>query len=95
MKVTIKRTGGFAGLDQTVASLDSERLPRDAAEELRRQVSALVAASARPEPIGADLLHYHVTISDEGPARTVTVVDEGDPEAPPMKHLQALLALAG
>ena len=92
MKVTIKRSGGFAGLNQTLAAIDSDELSDRAADRLRQELMRL-SASLRPADIGADQLHYDVEIAGDGPPRRISVVDDGHPEAPPMKHIEAILSL--
>ncbi len=92
MKVTIKRRGGFAGLNETLAAIDSDDLPGPAADRLRQELMRL-AASLRPPDVGADQLHYDVEIAGDGPPRRLSIVDDGHPEAAPMKHVQAILGL--
>lgn len=94
MKVTIRRSGGYAGIDQTVAAIDSDDLPAPAADRLRQELMRLTA-TLRPDDIGADQLHYEVEIAGDGPPRRLSVLDDGRPEAPPMKHIEAILGLQG
>lgn len=94
MKVTIKRSGGLAGLNETLAAIDSEHLSGAAVDRLRQELMRLTA-SLRPADIGADLLRYDVEIDGDGPPRRLTVFDDGHPETAPMKHIEAILALGG
>ncbi|RCV48652.1 protealysin inhibitor emfourin [Marinitenerispora sediminis] len=63
MRVVIERTGGFAGIEEEVASYDTEHLAAEDAAEVRRAVERIAAASAREESteVGADLVNYRIT----------------------------------
>lgn len=97
MKISIKKLGGFAGIEEMLASVDSDRLPKATAGEIRNHLRELSALSTRTsKPVGADQFHYEIEITETGVApRTVSVIDEGDPNHPAMKHVAALLELAG
>ncbi len=96
MKIEIKRAGGFAGVDEKLASVDSSTLPTAAADELRDLVTRLSARCAeRPESVGADRFRYEIRGVEPGAEpRTLTVVDEGDPDDPAMKLVRGILDLA-
>lgn len=80
MRVMIERTGGFAGLQETVAAYDTEDLPEQEAAKVYDAVAALRAATARGEPseVGADLMTYRITVGD-GPGQVYTVPEEPSP----------------
>ena len=86
MIITVKSSGGFAGLEETpVAQVDTATLPA----ELRQRIEDRVAALFAQEPvIGSDMMQYHIEIEDESGHREITVMDEGDPQGP----IQGLLA---
>lgn len=96
MKIAIRRTGGFAGIEERLAELDDAALPQHAAAELRDRVRRLSAWCARrPESPGADRLRYEVELAEPGAApRTLAVTDEGEDE-PGVALVRELLALAG
>ena len=96
MKITITRLGGFAGITETLASLDTSEFAPGIAEQLKQHVRTLAAIFAgTPQPLGKDQFRYEIQIVELGSApRTLTVIDEGRPDAPTMKALSALLALA-
>ena len=55
MRLTIKKTGGFAGIVQTLASLDTERMPKAAADHVRKHVEEISTLAAQAsESLGAD-----------------------------------------
>ena len=102
MTIDIERTGGFAGVEEKLATLDSSSLSPQAAAELRGLVARLSAWCAQnAESAGADRFRYEIAITEPptpgetGPAtQTLTVIDEGDPEHAPVKLVLALLDLA-
>jgi hypothetical protein len=95
--INIKRQGGFAGIEQHLVSVETKDLPQGAAEQLLEHLGKLTDLVAQaPPPTGADQFQYKVGISEAGVTpRTLTVVDTGDAGNPAMKHLSAILDLAG
>jgi hypothetical protein len=95
MQITIERHGGFAGLDEHLAAVDVDTLPKPVADQLRERVAQLATLTAQsPTPVGADQFLYKIGIVEPGAQpRTLTVVDEGDPEQPLMKQVRAILDL--
>ncbi len=102
MTVDIERTGGFAGVEEKLAALDSSTLSPQAAAELRGLVARLSAWCAQnPESVGSDRFRYEIAIGESlkpgeacAATRTLTVIDEGDPEHAPVKLVLAILDLA-
>jgi hypothetical protein len=87
VRIVIKRTGGYGGAGHT-ATVDTLRLDPGRArqiEQLADQASA--GAAQRTEPVGADLLRYDIKIQDGGKTRTLSFIDDGSPDAGPMKRL--------
>lgn len=89
MKVTIKRSGGYAGLGQeTVAAVDTGVLSRPQAQRIESAVRNLEHAES---PVGADMMRYDIEIGDEqGTSRSLTFLDDGDPQNPLRELLQAV-----
>lgn len=94
MKVDIKRTGGFAGLNQPLVSVDLATLPKETADRLEQQIGDLASLVARGQgSVGADHLQYEIQLTDSSGrlTRKIVVLDEGAPDAPAMRRLNALL----
>lgn len=73
MRVSVVRSGGFAGIEQRVGALDTADLPPHAAAEVTAAVENVAAAA--PE-VGADLVTYTVTVTDDDDGqRTYSVSD--------------------
>jgi len=94
MKVTLRRSGGFAGLNLR-SEVDASQLGAKKAAELQRLVSRLpagqppraAAAAARPMP---DAMQYEVTVDDGSGPRTLRGSDGAMPD-----ELQALVDWIG
>lgn len=89
MRVEIKRSGGFAGLTETlVPATEANNAVR---EHLARLESLLAKAKATA---GADFQRYEIATSEDGgPRRALTVVDDGHEDTPIMVELRAILGL--
>jgi Emfourin len=81
MKILVRRTGGFAGLAETLYDVDTSTLAASAASELERKLSSLEAAvrsqGAAPPRAGADFFNYEISITDQQGERSLTVADDG------------------
>ncbi|AEV83534.1 hypothetical protein ACWT_2907 [Actinoplanes sp. SE50] len=80
MRVSLASHGGMAAAITSRLPprvLDADRLPRDAAQELRRLVAAATAdpGGAAPSPRARDAMTYTVTIDDGPRSTTLTASD--------------------
>jgi hypothetical protein len=90
MRITVKRTGGFAGLTENIADLDTSTLESGTAEKVAAKVReigffdypAVMAAGA----VGADMYQYEITVTD-GPRHHSVAFSEGALEAAPLLDL--------
>jgi Emfourin len=95
MFIRVRRTGGFAGIDEEVGSVDTASLAPDTRDELERlvQETDFFALPAAVEgEVGADQFRYEVTVEDGIRAHTVTFV--GD-EGPQVAALRRIVSAAG
>jgi len=81
MKILVRRTGGFAGLSETLYEVDTSSLASSAAAELERKVRGL-ESTARSQgvatpPAGADFFNYEISLTDQQGQRTFVVTDDG------------------
>jgi hypothetical protein len=83
MHIAVKRSGGFAGLDEA-AEVDTDKVDSSSTlqlQELVRQARLIDRPAAGVDaPIGADMLRCTITVTDGGWQRTITFVEEGRPE---------------
>lgn len=94
MRVSIRRSGGFAGLVEELGSIEVERLPAPEAAMVRAHLAELERwlVANPPEP-GADVFLYDVTVVDPPrPVRTLRLADEGASTQPGLDHVLALVA---
>ena len=81
MKITYRRTGGFAPIPVSCA-LDTETMPADEAQELKRLVAAssIVQLESRRNPAARDVrLHTIKVEEDAGAAKEVSFDDVSIP----------------
>jgi chemotaxis regulatin CheY-phosphate phosphatase CheZ len=94
MTITIKRSGGFAGIEQVLAQVDTKSLTRDQIERVKSGIARLSGLLAKKSPsAGADRFQYDVTVTeDAGAAKTMTVIDQGNPKDPALMALMDLIS---
>ena len=94
MRISVKRTGGFAGLSEEVASVDTELLNAAWAQRVEQMVRDArffdLPAHIPGRTIGADLLLYEMTITEGNRRHTVTF-DEDSPESAPLRSVVTAL----
>lgn len=91
MKITVKRSGGFAGLTETLGAVDTSTLDAGQARDIELRVSDLGFFSL-PETIagsemGADLFQYEITVLDRGRSHTVQFPDHAENMTNPLRRL--------
>lgn len=83
MQITVRRSGGLAGVDEEVAAVDTARLDPAARQRVENQVRAAdlfaLPRNLSEDVVGADMLRYEITIADGPRSHTVSYVDEGGP----------------
>jgi hypothetical protein len=94
MFIRIRKVGGIAGIDQEVAAVDTAKLPKSVADEIRQHLRFISAlrASAVDRP-GEDHFEYAIDIDGEPGTAALRVVEFCDPDEPMMKHVRAVLTL--
>ncbi len=98
MIIHIRRSGGFAGIEEDLGTIDSAALGAQTASRVADSVAELTRMQAEGTgPVGADLFRYEIEIQDDqGRRHQVVVMDEGDPTMPSTPALRTLLdAVAG
>ena len=97
MLVSIKSSGGFAGIERTLGAIDSRSLPEPTALRLSQCIDQLFSISRSTVQVGADFLVYEFTVAREpgGPATRFMISDDGAPTRPPMNLVNEVLGLLG
>ena len=95
MKVEIRRTGGFAGLEEELASLDTAKMSPDQARQLEERIRSMaffgLASSFGTHITGADLYRFRITVEDGSRRHTVEFPDHDCPELTPLRELAQTL----
>ena len=91
MQVSVKRSGGFAGLTEEVAAVETAQLDAAAAQQVEQLIQSVgffdLPATISGGTIGADLFHYEITVSEGDRQHTVTFTDDESPEIAPLRRL--------
>jgi Emfourin len=86
----VRRSGGFAGIEEEIGSVDTEALPagtRDEVESLVRDAGFFSLPSTVEGDVGADQFRYEVTVEDGGRAHTVAFVGDEGPEVAALRRI--------
>lgn len=88
------RSGGFAGLSETLAEVDADRLDPETARHVREafEASGFATLPARlpGDPMGADMFRYTIEVED-GQGRRSVSYRQGNPNAALLDALIAVL----
>lgn len=90
MQISVRRSGGFAGITEA-KTVDTARLDASAAQSVEQLVRNLnffaLPVDAAPGGVGADLLQNEISVRDGSQQRTIRFSDEGQPETASLRHL--------
>jgi hypothetical protein len=86
VKVELRRSGGFAGIEQAPVQVDTDLLPAADREALEARVRGALAEGA-PEVIGADLPSVALEVVDGDRTHTLEWADDGGPETEGLREL--------
>jgi len=99
MKISVKRSGGFAGLTENLADLDTERLDAAAARQAEQAVQRLgffnLPATVPAGGIGADLFHFEITVTRGDRQHTVAFDDDDGPVTGPLRRFVETMVQMG
>lgn len=90
MKISVKQTGGYLGLNKS-AAVDTEDLDTATRQEVEQMVQYTglfdLPATITGGMIGADLVRYEITVAEGNRQHTVTFLHDGSPETEPLRKL--------
>ena len=91
MKISIVRSGGFAGLTEALGDLDTAQLTPVQAREIEALVEAArffeLPGELPSDAVGADYIHYEVTVTDGTRHHAVRFVDDQSARSRPLTTL--------
>jgi hypothetical protein len=90
MRISIKRTGGFAGMTEDLGSAEGSP-----SSPLGDAIRRLESRAGVEEPIGADLFRYEIVVENRPGSVTLTVQDMDPPTSPALENLLGFLKPAG
>jgi hypothetical protein len=96
MRISVRRSGGFAGIDEQVGTVETTALDpaaRERLETLVRDADFFSLPAAVEGDVGADQFRYEISVDDGGRSRTVAFTGESGPAAA-LKRLADVVAAA-
>jgi hypothetical protein len=96
MRISITRTGGFAGLSQRIADVDTRLLEPARAREIEALVQSTQFFRLPPrvagDASGADFQSYEITIHENGRSHRVEFLEDQSAATIPLRKLVDLVA---
>lgn len=93
MLIKISRSGGFAGIEEKLGSIDTQDLEGPSVENVKLWLTDLNEEQLGAD--GADTYRYEIAIEDDaGDEHTLVIGGGGDPGAPSPDALRELCELA-
>lgn len=94
MKISVTRSGGFAGISEEIASVDTTRLERTLGQRLEQMVRDArffeLPDHLPASDVGADRFRYEVTVTDGVRRHSVTYEDDSPRSLPVRRLVEAL-----
>jgi hypothetical protein len=91
MKIIATRSGGFAGVTESLGTVDTSKLDAAQARDIAQLVEDLnffrMPEEVRGTEIGADLFQYEVTVLENGRSHTVRFTDQEEPTINSLRRL--------
>jgi hypothetical protein len=95
VRISVTRTGGYAGLSEQIADVDTERMPKAAAARIVSLVDAgkffALPDRVPSTKVGADMFRYEITVEDGSRRHTVAFLDDDSPSTAGLRQLVASL----
>jgi hypothetical protein len=89
MNISIKRSGGYAGLEEDLAEMDTALMSKAEAKQVSRLVQSLgffdLPTALPGGEIGADFFRYEITITQDNRKHTVVFFDDDNPAIKPLR----------
>jgi hypothetical protein len=91
MKIKVTRSGGFAGITENVASVDTAGLKPAQAKQVEELISSLdffkLPGAVAGEAVGADYQQYEISVSRGAEKHQVKFLDDESPQTAKLKQL--------
>ena len=91
MNISVRRTGGFAGLTEELGTVDTEHLDSTLAQQIEEKIRSLnffaLPATVAGDSVGADMYRYEITVREGDHTHTVAFQDDGSPQTAPLRQL--------
>jgi hypothetical protein len=97
VRITVTRSGGFAGISEQIADVETDGLAPVSARQVEQVIHDIgffgLPPAVASSSVGADLFHYGISVSDGERQHHVEYDDDGEsPEAAPLRRLVELVS---
>ena len=90
MEISVKRSGGYAGVSEDVATIGTAKLPATAVKQLEGMLQEIkffdIPAIASPKAVGADMFYYEIKVTKGKRQHNVSFYDDGSPQISPLRR---------
>ena len=93
MRISVQRSGGFAGLTDNIANVDTSQLDPETEAKVSAKVASIGFFDYPAEvtgPVGADMYRYEITVTDGAKRHSVTFVESANEAAGLLDLVQTL-----
>jgi hypothetical protein len=99
MKISVKRSGGFAGLTENIADVDTTQLEETAAQQVKQLVESIgffdLPNTVAGGGLGADFFHHEITVTQGKRQHTIAFDDDNTPATAPLRKFVETLVQIG
>jgi hypothetical protein len=91
VQISVTRTGGYAGLSELLAQVDSSKLAEAKQTRLASMIESIgffgMPSTVATKTVGADMFRYEITVTNGSRRHTVSFIDDDSPSIAPLKRL--------
>lgn len=93
MRIKIRKCGGFAGIEQDVAAVDTDELASARSDAVIRKVAQLERTLRQESaPVGSDMFRFEVEIEEAGNTRRFEIVDDENSDRADLRAVDDLVS---
>lgn len=90
MEISVKRSGGYAGVSEDVGTVGTAKLPATALKQLEDMLHEIgffdIPTIVSPKAVGADMFYYEIKVTRGKRQHHVSFYDDGSPQISPLRR---------
>ena len=99
MIISVSRSGGFAGIEEELGTIDTDSMTGSVAESIKNNIAEMtkiITEAGGQSIFGTDMFSYEIKIvDDQGERHSLQIIDDGDPDSRLTTTLYELLEVLG